>query len=480
MRLTFIGHACLYVETDSGSLIVDPWLVGSVGWRSWWHYPPIGEPDPAWWSPDFMYLTHHHPDHFHYPSLRKMDRRTRVHVGRFGVDVMRGELHKLGFTDVTEVPHGERIQLGPDLEIASYQYGFDDTALVVRCHDTVVVDVNDCKIRGRALDQVLADWGRPTMMLKTFSWAQGYPYCYTADDPADLTLVTRDSTMADFVECARHLQPRYAIPFASFVAFLHDDTLDLNQHGVTPDELVDYVERAGGLGETELVALDPGSSWTPESGFDLHHGDWWTNRAAHIEEERTRIRPTLDRQRELEASRTLDFRTFADYFEEFARAIPMPVRRATLGRPVVFEVPSADRPFWTIEFRTKRVLALRRPPDDAACIIRIPEGVLAEAIDSRITHFAQGSMRIRTHLRPGGTSTDLAFWGLIMVWEIGYLPLRRDLNVRFAEVLWRRRREGYDAVAALVRSGGSGTMLERMAGTFTPPPDRVGNSTPSS
>jgi len=27
MRFTFIGHACLYVETDLGSLIVDPWGV---------------------------------------------------------------------------------------------------------------------------------------------------------------------------------------------------------------------------------------------------------------------------------------------------------------------------------------------------------------------------------------------------------------------------------------------------------------------
>ena len=473
MRFTFIGHACLYVETDSGSLIVDPWLVGSVGWRSWWHYPPIGELDPAWLEPDFVYLTHHHPDHFHYPSLRKLDPRASVYVGKFGVDVMRAELRKLGFGRVTELAHGERVQLTPDLEIASYQYGFDDTAVVVRSGDVVIADVNDCKIRGRAADQILEDWGRPTFMLKTFSWAQGYPYCYTADDPADLTLVTRESPMQDFVDVARHLQPRYAIPFASLVAFLHPETRDLNQHAVTPAELVDYVAKVGGLGDTELVPLDPGSAWTPEGGFELRAGDWWTDREARLEEEVERIQPTLDRQAALEATRTLDFRTFADYFEEFARAVPYPVRKATLGRPIVFEVPTGvdgngTRPFWSIDLPRRRVLALDAPPDDAACIIRIPEGVLAEAIDSRITHFAQGSMRIRTHLKPGGATVDLAFWGLIMVWEIGYLPIRNDLHLRFFDALWRRRREAYDSIAALT-SRGEGGMLERMAGNFSPP-----------
>jgi hypothetical protein len=332
-----------------------------------------------------------------------------------------------------------------------------------------VVDVNDCKIRGRALDQIIDDWGRPTMMLKTFSWAQGYPYCYTADDPADLELVTRDSTMQDFVDTARHLQPRYAVPFASYVAFLHDETRDLNRYAVTPAELVQYVDKVGGLGDTELVPLDPGSAWTPEGGFEPRQGDWWTDREARLEEEAARIRPTLDREREIEAARTVDFRTFADYFESFARAVPYPVRKLALARPVVFEVPSHPRPFWTIDFSTRRVLALRTPPDDAASIIRIPEGVLADAIANRITHFAQGSMRIRTHLKPGGASTDLAFWGLMMVWEIGYLPLHRDVSVRFADALWRRRREGYDALAAL--TGPGGTVLERMAGNFSPPGD---------
>ena len=64
-------------------MLIDPWLFGSCYWRSWWHYPPTMEPDAALLSPDFVYLTHHHFDHFHYPSMRRIDRNAEVLVARF-------------------------------------------------------------------------------------------------------------------------------------------------------------------------------------------------------------------------------------------------------------------------------------------------------------------------------------------------------------------------------------------------------------
>ena len=82
MRFTVIGHSCLYIETSAGTILVDPWLFGSCYWRSWWHYPPTPEPEPEWLAPDYVYLTHHHFDHFHFPSMRRIDRSAHVLVPR--------------------------------------------------------------------------------------------------------------------------------------------------------------------------------------------------------------------------------------------------------------------------------------------------------------------------------------------------------------------------------------------------------------
>ena len=151
MHVTVIGHSCLRIKTRAGTVLIDPWLSGSCYWRSWWHFPPSTEPDEEMFKPDWIYLTHHHFDHFHYPSLRRMDRSAKVLIPRFGVDVMVDEVKSLGFESPQELVHGRVVDLGDGVRVASYQYGFDDTTFVVAEDDNVVIDINDCKIRRRSL-----------------------------------------------------------------------------------------------------------------------------------------------------------------------------------------------------------------------------------------------------------------------------------------------------------------------------------------
>jgi UDP-MurNAc hydroxylase len=466
VRFTVIGHACLHIETSGPTLLVDPWLVGSCYWRSWWHFPAEGPPDPAVLAPDAVYLTHHHFDHFHYPSMRLVDKQAEVMMARFGVDVMGGEVRDLGFTRVRELPHGEVVELAPGVRVASYQYGFDDTAFVVADGPTVLVDLNDCKIRGRALEQIARDFGPVTFMLKTHSWAQSYPNLYEADDPQDLGLLKRETYLHEFIDAARTLEPRYAVPFANMVAFLHPESWAMNAHMITPDEVEKAFVEADGLDGTELVAMSPGDRWSVEEGFVTTGGQWWDRRLERMTEQAAGVAPTLEATADEEAERSLDWDAFAGYLERFLHDVPRPVLRVLLKRPIVFEVPTDDRPFWVVDGRRRRVSRQATPPPDRADLITVAPAVLADAIEKRILHFVHGSMRIRVHLRPGGVNEDLAFWGLLMIWEIGYLPARHLVRPRFLGALWRRRREGIDALAAL---RGRGSPLERLSEGFASP-----------
>lgn len=472
MRFTLIGHSTLSVATRGPSILVDPWLLGSCYWRAWWHFPPSMPPSDELLAPDYVYLTHHHFDHFHYPTLRRIDKRAHVLVPRFGVDVMVDEVRRLGFEQVTELPHGEVVSLAPDVRVASYQYGFDDTTFVIADGDDVLVDVNDCKLRGRALEQMVEDFPRPTFMFKSHSWAQSYPNCYEADDPADLGLLSRDAYVSDFLDTARAMQPRFSVPFGSMVAFLHPDTLDLNRHLVTPLEVNDAAD-----GDVDVVAMTPGDQWDSQAGFTIVENDWYARREEHLDTLAESVRPIMDELADAESRVTISYDTFAEYLEQFMHALPGLVTHRLLGRPMAFEIPSSPEPWWILDFATRCVRRSTTVPDDVASIVRVPEAVLVDAIDNRILHFVHGSMRIRTRLRSGGANEDLAFWGLLMVWEIGYLPLTRVLNPRFAGVLWRRRREIGDALRAL---RGSGSVLQRLSERFAPPASGAAPSRASS
>jgi UDP-MurNAc hydroxylase len=460
VRFTVIGHAAMFVETSGPSILVDPWLSGSAGWRSWWQYPPSAPLLPEWLAPDYLYLTHHHPDHFHYPSMRRLDRGTRVLIPRFGVERMEQELRSLGFEHVRELDHGAMCELAPGVRVASYQYGFDDTLFAIADGERVVIDANDCKIRGMAMRQVRRDFGRPDVLLKSHSFAQAYPACYRADDPADLELIGRDTYLNDAVEAIRELEPRYAVPFGSMVAFLHPESFHVNRHLVGPDEVVRAVERLGGEPATRVVPMAPGDRWDSREGFTRSGTDWYAERERHLEELFEQVRPRVERETALEARRALPFEAFAAYFQRFVDGLPWLVRRGLLPRPIAFRVGGSDAPCWILDFRRRRVTRADRLPVDAASTIEVGEGLLADAIDKQIVHFVHGSMRLRVALGAGGAHQDLVFWGLVAIWEIGYLPLRRVLGRRFLGVLLRRHREGLELLRDLLRSG---SPLQRFA-----------------
>lgn len=463
MRFTVIGHSTLFIETSGPTILVDPWFGGSCYWRSWWHYPPSGDIDPAWLQPDYLYVTHDHFDHFHYPSIRRLDRRTRVLVPKFGVDFMEGEFRRLGFDDVTELPHGRVHELGDGVSVVSCQFDFDDTLLIVRDGDTTIFDVNDCKIRGRTLRKIVDRFGRPTVALKSHSFAQGYPNCYEADDPQDLQRITRQTYLDDFCEVIDEIQPRYAVPFASMVGFLHPESRHCNEHLVTPPEVQAAYEAARPGSPTEVVTMAPGDSWDSTTGFTRADFDWYADRDAHLAELAEIAEPKIARARHEESERTLTFAEFEAFFTRFVRSLPPLSGRLAVKRPIVFRLwDDPDSPNWVVDVRKRRVYEAETIPDDAASIIEIDRGVLADAIANTIVHYVQISMRFHTRLRPGGAGDDLAFWGLLTIYELGYLPMRKMLRPRMLAAGWRRRSEILQTLRAAV--GGGGSFVDRMSG----------------
>lgn len=472
MRFTTVGHACLHVVAEDGTtLLVDPWLIGTCYWRSWFHYPPIETIEDEWLAPDYCYLTHYHFDHFHYPSMRKLDRNTQMLIPRFGIDTMYHELRGLGFKRIEELPHGKIQDITPALRVASYQYGFDDTTFVMADQDTVLVDMNDCKIRGWPLAQIARDFGNPTFLFRGHSYAMSYPLCYASDDPADLSLVTRESFYDEFLEIVRALRPRYAVPYGSTTAFLHPENIEFNPDCVMPDEVVAVSLDAPDLGDTEVIAMGGGDRWSPAAGFDLRPDDWLGERPRRLVEMAAEHAATFERARVEEAALEVRFEEFEAYLQAFMRALPPLAARVLLRRKLVFEIRGAEGPYWVVDFGGRRVSRETELPDDYASRTWIPEGPLGDAIRKRIMSFCTGMLRMRVQLQPGGIHTDLAFWGLVIIWETGYLPLTRTLNPRFIGTLFRRFREiGLQARGLL----GHGPALGRLAKGFAQPKDSGG------
>lgn len=444
---------------------MDPWLFGSCYWRSWWHYPP-SQLDAAVLRPDYVSLTHHHFDHFHFPSMRRIDRTAQVLIPRFAVDVMAAEVKGLGFRAPCELPHGRVIEIDAGVRVASFQYGFDDSAFVVAVGEHVVVNLNDAKFRGLALRQIRARFGRPTLAFKSHSFAQSYPVLYTAadaDDAHKLALVSRETYIEDFRSAMEVLQPRYAVPFASMVGFLHPQSEPVNRHVITPPEVL--ASLAGRLDVTKLVAMAPGDAWCSEEGFRLSKRNWYDNRDGQIKMLAAKASHAIQAQFAAEREMQLDWPASERYFGAFVAACSRFLGARLAPKRFVFLVPSdVATPYWWVSLRERSVGRAAAPPADRASVTTAPEAVLADAIEKKIVNLIHISMRMRVQLAAGGVRSDLAFWALLTIWELGYLPLRNMLRrPRFWAVAVRRWREGLGTLGALLRHDAMGALAQRFS-----------------
>jgi len=327
VRFTILSHAGLVVERDDVVLVVDPWIVGSCYWRSWWNLPEPPQQLVEALRPTHVYLTHLHWDHFHGPSLRRFARDTQFIVPTFNNDRMIRDLAFLGFENVVELEHGEALDLG-GLALQSYQF-LNDSAVTISDGERTILNANDAKLFGLPLEQVLADHPSIDFALRSHSNASAYPYCIEDYETLCPELRPRSAYMDEFAAFAKKVGARYAIPFASNHCFLHPETRQFNGIAVKPTEIkrrFDELVADGDMQGSECVIMAPGSSWSTENGFDLVAFDY-DNVEDYIDKLGVVHGETIARQLELEAKAELDAAAFVRYFERFSAAIPRLAKR---------------------------------------------------------------------------------------------------------------------------------------------------------
>jgi L-ascorbate metabolism protein UlaG (beta-lactamase superfamily) len=106
LSITYVGHATCLVEMDGVRVLTDPILRNRVGHIRRQTVPVHRNGHERI---DAVAISHLHLDHLDLPSLRRIDRGTRVLVPAGGA----GLLEKEGFTRIEEVRAGDRTTIGP-------------------------------------------------------------------------------------------------------------------------------------------------------------------------------------------------------------------------------------------------------------------------------------------------------------------------------------------------------------------------------
>lgn len=452
MKFTIISHAGLFIETGDCSVLIDPWLVGSCYWRSWWNYPPPTEDLLEKLKPDYIYLTHLHWDHFHSPSLRRFDSKTPVLVPRAHFDRMVQDLNSIGFNDVRELTHGvsyrlQRLQgqvpLGPvpELSVTSYQFGLAlDSALLVDTGREVLLDANDCKLMGSPLRQITSKYPKIDFVFKSHSSASAYPFCVSSDFPEHLGYRSNEDYAKEFLAFSECVNAQYAIPLASNHCFLHKETKRFNDTIVSPYQVKSYFDAHRKRNALCQVML-PGDSWSREHGFLIAEQDYFTNRQRHLEELEHRYSEKLKRFYAREEAARPHWESFQNYFSELFSALPIGSGIIFPGR-ILFHVTGAESANWLVDFRAKKVSRTVDETDSYDIRLETRANILKDCCQKKMFSVFTASKRVHYHLRTKPALRYYFIFNTLMdMYESEYFPLHLMLRPRFLGNWLRRWRE---------------------------------------
>jgi hypothetical protein len=233
LKLRTLGHAtiALYREGEAPLLLTDPWLVGSVYWRSWWlqHYPD--EPELAWLAGTAnVYLTHEHPDHFHMPSIRRLGPAPLYLCPDFAETGFVDYLRERGYHAEVVPPLAWR-SLGEGVSILSLPLWNDDSLLLIDTPHALIVNLNDAKPAPpvvTALRRLADRLAKPRIVLASYSPASVINSFSDKDGPI---LLRKPKHYAAYsCRLCERLGADIYLPFASQATFERADSDWANRH----------------------------------------------------------------------------------------------------------------------------------------------------------------------------------------------------------------------------------------------------------
>ena len=454
MKFTILSHAGMLVEDRGKSILIDPWLVGSCYWRSWWNFPEIEREFLDDIKPDYIYLTHLHWDHFHSPSLRLFDKDVKFLVPKIPGTRMVRDLRSIKRTNIVEIPHGGKYELWENCSLHSFQFGLfaADTACVISDGETTLFDANDCKTFGLPLRQITRRFPKIDFVFRSHSSATPFPYCIKNYEENFADFRTKQDYIEEFANFSAATGAKYAIPFASNHCFLHRETKKFNDTAVDPQMVSAFFnsEMNSNRDDAECVVMIPGSSWSREEGFKLREFDY-ADKDLILNQMSEKYDGKLQEYYEKEAQTKADFKAFERYFTKFLAASPSVLRKNLLPK-VLFKTSDFDgEKFFLLDCPNKRVTALDCDTDDVDAKITVPAIVLMACVRQKMFSVWSASKRLEIEIVRGGLSKMNALLSFLDFYENEGLPLRNNFSARNLPIWLGRWREAVEAVQLVVR-----------------------------
>ncbi len=279
MKIEYIGHACLLIDTGRIKIASDPWFYGPA-YCGQWHIIPKPVNAAALDQTDVITLSHGHEDHLHVPSLKQIKGNKQVFYPYLWYGGTKEYLQDLGFSEVTEAIPYKPYRLDGNTTI-TYLTNSLDSVIVIESRGKVLVNINDAlhsssiDVINIYLELIRNRWPRIDYVFCGFGGASHFPNCFHVPGKDDLAIgrLRKQLFAHNFCHIVSGLKPKIAIPFAADFALLSPAQRWINDIRFPRSLMRQYYEQN----------FMPGSKDSEVEILDMYPGDTLEN---------LRLRPT--------------------------------------------------------------------------------------------------------------------------------------------------------------------------------------------
>lgn len=267
MKITYISHACLLIDTGRSLIATDPWLDGPAFCDQWNVFPkPV---DAAAVLPaSNVLLSHPHEDHLHEPTLRRICQKPKkIFYPFYWYPETIGWLRSLGLGEVVEARCGKSYPLDSETKVTFVGAPGQNSIIVLESAGEIFVNVNDA-LHSEApflidmyVRQIRRRWPNIDVVFCGFGGASYYPnalHSSRKDDRA-IARLREQLFIHNFCRIVHGLAPRLAIPFAADFVLLAPHQRWINDVRFSREDIPAYYQKHfsdGGL--TKVCAMYPG------------------------------------------------------------------------------------------------------------------------------------------------------------------------------------------------------------------------------
>ena len=220
--IKFINHASVLINQGKKGILCDPWYSSNAFHKGWnlLYENSVEDIIEVINMTSFIWISHEHPDHFSikfFKDYGEIIRKNKIKILFQKTNDKRviTFLKKKGF-EVKELIEDKWFLLGDDLRIMCLKDGQYDSALFVDSKGEKILNLNDCAIRNYSTaKKFFKKTGEVNVLLTQFS--------YAAWKGGKSNRSWRESAALEKLESikiqAEVFNPKYVIPFASFVYF---------------------------------------------------------------------------------------------------------------------------------------------------------------------------------------------------------------------------------------------------------------------